>query len=63
MNGINTTNVSVRADGRPLCNKDLMQLKMPSKSRGWFDAHHRLATRSGERAFRPRSGGGYKLAA
>ncbi len=63
VNDMNNTNVTIRVDGRALCNMYLMQVKMPAESHGKFDVYKQLATLSGEQAFRPLSEGGCPLAA
>jgi branched-chain amino acid transport system substrate-binding protein len=61
VNDMNNTNVSIRADGRVLCNMYLMQVKMADESHGKFDVYKQLATLTGDQAFRPMSEGGCPL--
>ena len=62
VNDMNNANVSIRVDGRVLCNMYLMQVKLPAESKSQFDVYKQLATLSGEQAFRPLVEGGCPLA-
>ena len=54
---MNNDNVSIRPDGRVLCNMYLMQVKAPAESKSRFDAYTLLSTMSGASAFRPMNEG------
>ena len=61
INDMNNTNVSIRADGRVMCNMYLMQVKTPAESHAKFDVYKQIATLSGDQAFRPLAEGGCPL--
>ncbi|WP_158743317.1 ABC transporter substrate-binding protein [Acidisphaera sp. L21] len=61
VNDMNNTNVTIRGDGRVMCNMYLAQVKTPAESHGQFDVYKILATLPGEQAFRPVAEGGCPL--
>jgi branched-chain amino acid transport system substrate-binding protein len=63
VNDMNNANVSIRVDGRVLCNMYLMQVKTPAESTSKFDVYKQVATLTGDQAFRPLAEGGCPLAA
>ena len=58
---MNNDKVTVRKDGRVMCDMYLMQVKTEAESKYRFDAYKLLRTLSGEQAFRPISEGGCPL--
>jgi branched-chain amino acid transport system substrate-binding protein len=58
INDMNNTGVTIRADGRVMCDMYLMRVKTPAESHGPFDVYDLVATLSGDQAFRPLSEGG-----